>query len=171
MEQVVLVDEQDNELGVMEKLRAHKEGKLHRAISVFIYNSKGEFLLQQRAAGKYHSANLWTNTCCSHPRPGETVYDAAVRRLYEEMGLKCELKEVFRFVYEAHLEHDLIEHDHVFTGISDAIPVPDSTEVSGWKYISADTLAADLKVNAHLYTEWFKICLKDNKRELFNDPG
>ena len=162
MEQVVLVDEQDNEVGVMEKLQAHVEGKLHRAISVFIYNSKGEFLLQQRAAGKYHSANLWTNTSCSHPRPGETAHDAAVRRLYEEMGMKCELKEAFSFVYEAHLENDLTEYefDHVFTGISDAIPAPDSSEVSAWKYISRGAIAADIKVNADHYTEWFKICFE-----------
>ena len=173
MEQVVLVDEQDKETGVMEKLQAHREGKLHRAISVFIYNSKGEFLLQQRAADKYHSANLWTNTCCSHPRPGETVYDAAVRRLYEEMGLRCALKEVFSFVYEARLEHGLVEHeyDHVFTGISDAIPTPDSTEAAGWKYISDDALASDLKAHADQYTEWFKICLKDHQKKLFTNQA
>ncbi len=167
MEYVVLVDEQDNETGVMEKLQAHLDGRLHRAISVFIYNSKGEFLIHQRAAGKYHSANLWTNTCCSHPRPGETVHDAAVRRLYEEMGLKCELKEVFSFVYEAHLENGLVEHefDHVFTGISDMIPTPDITEVSGWKYISADALISDIKANPDKYTEWFKICF-ENKRDI-----
>jgi isopentenyl-diphosphate Delta-isomerase len=163
VEQVILVDEQDNEIGIMEKLQAHIEGRLHRAISIFIYNSKGEFLLQQRAAGKYHSANLWTNTSCSHPRPGEAAYDAAVRRLYEEMGLKCELEETFSFVYEAHLENDLTEHefDHVFTGVSDAIPAPDSSEASGWKYMSREAIEADISVNPDHYTEWFKICFRD----------
>src|SRR4051812_48919929 len=105
MEQVILVDEQDRETGTMEKLQAHIEGKLHRAISVFIFNSKNELLLQQRAAGKYHSSLLWTNTCCSHPRPGETAYAAAHRRLYEEMGLKCTLKEIFTFTYLAHFDN------------------------------------------------------------------
>src|SRR3954471_20885356 len=112
MEYVVLTDGQDNEMGVMEKLQAHKDGRLHRALSVFIFNSKGELLLQQRAAGKYHSAGLWTNTCCSHPRQGETVYDAANRRLYEEMGLQCNLRQAFSFVYKSHLDHGLTEHEY-----------------------------------------------------------
>src|SRR3954471_11008031 len=107
MEYVVLTDGQDNEMGVMEKLQAHKDGRLHRAISVFIFNTKGELLLQQRAAGKYHSANLWTNTACSHPRPGESAFDAANRRLFEEMGLVCDLKEKFSFIYKAKLADDL----------------------------------------------------------------
>jgi isopentenyl-diphosphate delta-isomerase len=163
MEYVVLVDEQDKEIGTMEKLQAHVEGKLHRAISVFIYNTKGEFLLQQRAAGKYHSANLWTNTCCSHPREGENVIDAAARRLYEEMDMKCELKEAFSFVYKAALENNLTEYeyDHVFIGISDVMPSPDREEVGAWKYISKDELIADIKANPGNYTEWFKICLMD----------
>lgn len=123
MEYVVLVDEQDKETGTMEKLQAHLNGRLHRAVSVFLFNSKGELLLQQRASGKYHSANLWTNTCCSHPRPGESAYDAANRRLYEEMGLACELSEVFSFIYKAHLGNNLTEHefDHVFVGTNDNI--------------------------------------------------
>src|SRR4051812_29061284 len=109
MEQVILVDENDNETGVTEKLRAHIEGRLHRAISVFIFNTKGDLLIHQRAADKYHSANLWTNTCCSHPRPGEDVADAAIRRLKEEMGLVCEIKKAFSFVYHAQLENNLTE--------------------------------------------------------------
>jgi isopentenyl-diphosphate delta-isomerase len=167
-EQVVLVDEQDAELGTMEKMQAHIEGRLHRAISVFVYNSKGEMLLQQRAGGKYHSAGLWTNTCCSHPRPAEAVMDAANRRLQEEMGMVCKLKEIFSFVYKAHLDHELTEYeyDHVFTGISDAIPVPDPEEVGGWKYMSIETLTADITANPDEYTEWFKICMRDKQNEL-----
>ena len=105
-------------------MEAHKRGVLHRAISVFIFNSKGEMLLQQRAIGKYHSGGLWSNTCCSHPRPGEKNDDAAARRLYEEMGLKCEVKEIFAFVYKSTLENGLTEHefDHVFTGVCDDHP-------------------------------------------------
>jgi isopentenyl-diphosphate delta-isomerase len=163
MEQVILVDEQDKEQGTMEKLRAHREARLHRAISVFIFNSKKELLLQQRAAGKYHSSLLWTNTSCSHPRPGESASDAATRRLYEEMGLKCPLKEIFTFTYKATLDNHLTEHefDHVFSGICDDIPEPDASEVAAWKYINLDALQADISQHPEQYTEWFKICLKD----------
>ena len=169
MEQVILVDEQDKEIGIMEKQQAHIEGRLHRAISVFIFNSKGDLLLQQRAHNKYHSAGLWTNTSCSHPRPGETVYDAAMRRLHEEMGITCELKEIFSFVYIANLENGLTEHefDHVFTGVTDAIPESDSTEVAAWKYINAIQLKADINIQPENYTEWFKICFNDRQNELF----
>ena len=169
MEYVVLVDEQDNETGTKEKLQAHVDGDLHRAISVFIFNSKHELLLQQRAAGKYHSAGLWTNTCCSHPRPGEATEDAAHRRLMEEMGMQAPLKEVFSFVYKASLEHGLTEYefDHVFTGYSDAAPLPDVTEAGAWKYIELDELETEIKNHPEQYTEWFKICLKDWKDELF----
>ena len=170
MEYVILVDEQDKKLGSMEKMQAHVEGKLHRAISVFIFNSKNELLLQQRADGKYHSALLWTNTCCSHPRPGETVIDAANRRLHEEMGMICDLKEAFSFVYKAHLNNDLTEHeyDHVFTGITDAVPIPDKTEVAAWKYTTIEALITEIKTHPGAYTEWFKICIKDWYKELFN---
>jgi len=170
MEQVILVDGQDKETGVMEKLQAHIEGRLHRALSVFIFNSKGESLLQQRAAGKYHSAGLWTNTCCSHPWPGELIRDAAIRRLYEEMGLKCELRKAFSFIYKASLDHNLTEYefDHVFIGITDDIPVPDNNEAAGWKYIGWDALLKDADEHPERYTEWFKICLKDWRQELLN---
>src|ERR1700709_1109503 len=146
LEEVILVNENDEETGTIEKMEAHKQALLHRAFSVFVFNTKGEMLLQQRALGKYHSAGLWTNTCCSHPRPGEDVTDAAVRRLYEEMGMKCTLKEAFCFVYKAELDQNLTEHeyDHVFTGVSDDTPVPEPTEAGGWKYISADALEADV---------------------------
>lgn len=169
MEYVILVDEQDRETGIMEKMQAHVEGKLHRAVSLFIFNSKNEMLLQQRADGKYHSALLWTNTCCTHPRPGETVYDAANRRLYEEMGMKCDLNEIFCFIYKAHLDNGLTEYeyDHVFTGITDAVPVPDKTEIAAWKYVNVDLLATDINAYSEKYTEWFKICIRDWRKELF----
>jgi isopentenyl-diphosphate delta-isomerase len=168
-EYVIIVDDADKEIGIMEKMQAHEEGVLHRAISVFIFNSKGEMLLQQRAAGKYHSAGLWTNTCCSHPRPGEDVAGAAVRRLLEEMGLKCELKEVFSFTYRAALNNQLTEHelDHVFTGTTDELPVPDPEEVSVWRYMPVPLLITDIKAHPEKYTEWFKICISERGKELF----
>jgi len=166
-EYVILVDEQDRETGIMEKQQAHVEGKLHRAISVFIFNTKGELLLQQRAAGKYHSANLWTNTCCSHPRPGEQVQAAAVRRLMEEMGMVCDLEEIFSFIYKAELgtltEYEL---DHVFTGTTDVVPVPDAGEVANWKYVDAQELDDMMHDHPEEYTEWFKICFRDWRNEL-----
>ncbi len=158
-EYVVLVDEKNNETGVMEKMEAHRSGKLHRAISVFIYNSKGELLMHKRAAGKYHSAGLWTNTCCSHPRPGEDAREAAMRRLQEEMGMKCELVHAFDFTYKAELENGLTEHefDHVFTGISDALPAPNPDEVEAWEYICEEDLALELRDNPQLFTVWFRM--------------
>ncbi len=171
MEQVVLVDENDTETGVMEKLQAHLEGRLHRAISVFIFNTKGELLLQQRADDKYHSANLWTNTCCSHPRPGEIVIDAANRRLFEEMGMECKLKESFSFIYKAKLDSGLIEYeyDHVFTGVTEQIPAPNSKEVASWKYVSREQLQNDMRKLPESFTEWIKICLHEYHKELFNE--
>jgi isopentenyl-diphosphate delta-isomerase len=169
MEYVVLVDERDRETGIMEKQQAHVEGKLHRAISVFIFNTRGELLLQQRSGTKYHSAHLWTNTCCSHPRPGESVRDAAGRRLFEEMGLKCPLKEIFDFTYIAKLGNDLTEYeyDHVFTGVTDALPERDEQEVAAWRYISVSNLEEELQKDPERYTEWFKICFKHWHYELF----
>jgi len=166
---VVLVDEHDRETGIMEKQEAHLKGVLHRAMSVFIFNSKGELLLQQRADGKYHSANLWTNTCCSHPRQGEKVHDAAIRRLHEEMGLRCALKEVFSFVYKAKLDRQLSEHeyDHVFIGMTDDTPSPDSVEVAAWRYISPDQLAMEIKLSPENFTAWFKICFHEWGNKLF----
>ena len=168
MEYVVLVDEQDKEIGTMEKLQAHEEGRLHRAISVFIFNTRGEMLLQQRAAGKYHSALLWTNACCSHPRPGERVADAAHRRLQEEMGMNCLLNEAFSFTYKAELEHGLTEHeyDHVFTGITDAHPALNPTEAAAWRYTGITELQDDIAEQPGLYTEWFKICIKEHVAKL-----
>ncbi|MES2704741.1 MAG: isopentenyl-diphosphate Delta-isomerase [Bacteroidota bacterium] len=168
MEYVVLVNELDVEQGTMEKIQAHREGRLHRAISVFIFNSRGEMLLQQRAAGKYHSSLLWTNACCSHPRHHESMYDAAVRRLREEMGIACELQKIFTFLYKARLDNELTEHelDHVFTGISDDAPLPDPAEVAAWRYIKMDDLDAEIAGNPAAFTEWFKICLRDWREEL-----
>ena len=154
-----MVNEDDVEIGVMEKLQAHREAKLHRAISVFIFNDKGELLLQKRAEGKYHSAGLWTNTCCSHPRPNEATNDAAERRLMEEMGIECELTHAFSFIYKAELKNGLTEHelDHVYFGTYNAEPNVNPEEVGEWKYESMNRITADIKTNQEKYTEWFKI--------------
>jgi isopentenyl-diphosphate Delta-isomerase len=156
---VVLVDEADHALGVMEKMEAHRKGLLHRAISVFIFNSAGDLLIHKRAENKYHSAGLWTNACCSHPRDHEDPKDAAVRRLREEMGLECRLHPAFTFVYRAELDHDLTEHelDHVFIGTTDSAPQPDPEEVAEWKYISMNEVRRELDSAPENYTEWFRI--------------
>ena len=161
-EQVILVDIDDNVLGTMEKMDAHVLGKLHRAFSIFIFNTSGELLLQQRALTKYHSGGKWTNTCCSHPRLGEETLDAANRRLLEEMGMKCDLQYAFNFTYKAELLDGIEEHeyDHVYFGISDELPVPDPEEVSAYKYLSMDVLSKDIEQNPNEYTEWLKICFK-----------
>ena len=160
-EDVILVDEQDTVTGTMEKMEAHLSGRLHRAISVFIFNTKGELLIQQRALDKYHSGGKWSNTCCSHPRPGEDTTDAAHRRLFEEMGLECKLRFGFSFIYYAEMATGLSEHefDHVYLGISDNEPVPDPEEVAAYKYISADELETELRHYPEKYTEWLNICL------------
>lgn len=159
MEQVILVDEQDREIGTLEKMQAHREGKLHRAFSVFIFDMAGRLLLQRRAEGKYHSPGLWTNTCCSHPRPGETVEEAASRRLQEEMGIHCELREVFSFTYKAGVENGLTEHefDHVFFGDYNEEPSINKEEVSEWKYESLTDTASDLEAHPEQYTVWFRL--------------
>jgi isopentenyl-diphosphate delta-isomerase len=159
-ERVILVDEQDQPIGTMEKMEAHLSGLLHRAFSVFIFNSKGDLLLQQRALDKYHSPGLWTNTCCSHPRPAEDTLSAAHRRLYEEMGINSELKYGFHFTYKADFGNNLTEHeyDHVFFGLSDVLPQPNPAEVAAFKYLSLTDLEHDLKVNPDQYSAWLKIC-------------
>lgn len=169
-EYVSLVDEQDNEIGVMEKLQAHQEALLHRAISVFIFNDRKELLLQQRAAEKYHSPLLWTNTCCSHPRPGEVVIEAANRRLMEEMRMACNLTYEFSFTYKAVLTEELTEHefDHVFFGESNETPVPNPAEVADWKYMALDDIEADMEKNPGVYTSWFKLML-DKIKSVRND--
>ncbi|MDR3693645.1 isopentenyl-diphosphate Delta-isomerase [Mucilaginibacter sp.] len=162
IERVILVDELDNMTGTMEKMEAHRLGVLHRAFSIFIFNKSGALLLQQRAHNKYHSGGKWTNTCCSHPPPGEKTLDAAHRRLYEEMGMECELHYAFNFIYRAGFEDGMSEHelDHVFWGVSDCAPIPEPNEVAAFEFISVEELAADLKLNPGLYTEWLKICFE-----------
>ena len=163
MENVILVDENDTQIGIMEKMAAHIVPRLHRAFSIFIFNSKGELLLQQRALSKYHSPGLWTNTCCSHPRQGESLENATARRLMEEMGMTCEMHEVFTFIYKAPVGLGLTEHefDHVFFGHSDAAPIINTDEVESWKYMSLDAIANDIKAHPEQYTEWFKISFEE----------
>jgi isopentenyl-diphosphate delta-isomerase len=158
-EYVILVDEHDKELGLMEKIEAHEKGILHRAFSVFILNSKQQLLLQQRALHKYHSGGLWTNTCCSHPRQGESNLDAAYRRLEEEMGMKAPLKKLLDFVYKAEFDNNMIEHelDHVFVGYSDFNPVINPEEVASYKWMNLGDLKKDMSDHPELYTAWFKI--------------
>jgi isopentenyl-diphosphate delta-isomerase len=160
-EHVVLVDNLDKEIGTIDKLEAHQKGLLHRAFSIFIFNSKGEMLLQQRAFSKYHSAGLWTNSCCSHPYPNESILDAAHRRLFEEMGLQTSLHEIFSFIYHEKLDNGLSEHelDHVLIGHCDEPPVINTDEVANWKYVTTANLLTDVKENPTTYTIWFRIAL------------
>ena len=157
----MLVNEQDEVLGKMEKLEAHEKGVLHRAFSVFLLNSKKELLLQQRAASKYHCPLMWTNTCCSHPREHESNIEAANRRLLEEMGMSTQLSHGFQFIYRAEFSNGLIEHelDHVFIGNSDETPIINAEEVNDYKYKSFDWIINDMKNNPDNYTPWFKIAL------------
>jgi isopentenyl-diphosphate delta-isomerase len=163
LEQVVLVDEKDCELGTMEKLEAHRKGILHRAFSVFIFNDDDQMLLQQRALDKYHSAGLWTNACCSHPRPGESSLSAAHRRLKEEMGLETELNFKTSFIYRSAFENGLIEHefDHVFVGKTNALPQPNPAEVSSYKWLSISEVKKLIIEEPNKFTTWFKIAIKD----------
>ena len=162
-ENVILVDPEDRPLGTMEKMEVHRKGVLHRAFSVFVFNSQGELLLHRRAMDKYHSGGLWTNTCCSHPRPDETVVEAAQRRLVEEMGMRCQLEPKFSCVYRADLDHGMIEHelDHVLIGYSDVPPKPNVDEVCDTRYMSVRALEDDIASNPDSYTAWFKICFPE----------
>lgn len=158
IEKVILVDSSDRPIGEMEKLEAHRKAKLHRAVSVFIFNSQNQLLLQKRADHKYHSPNLWTNTACTHPRPNESNTAAAERRLQEEMGLQgIELIELFTFTYKEKLDNELTEHelDHVFIGFSDTLPKPDPQEVKTFEYAEIDLLLKDIKSMPNKYTVWF----------------
>ena len=161
-ERVVLVDTYDQPVGHMNKLQAHIVGELHRAFSIFIFNYRGELLLQQRAFHKYHSGGLWSNSCCSHPRPGESVIDAANRRLDEEMGLSCDLVPAFSFVYRAAFENGLIENefDHVLIGRSDMLPTPNEEEVASYRYASVGDIREDLGMDEDRYTAWFRLCIE-----------
>ena len=162
-EMVILVDKDDNEIGLEEKIKAHKQGKLHRAFSVFIFNSKAEMMLQQRDDKKYHSGGLWTNACCSHPRAGEDVEQAAHRRLKEEMGFDCDINKAFDFIYKAELDHELIEHelDHVFIGNYNGEVTLNPDEAKDCKWISVEDLKIDVQKNPAMYTEWFKIAFNE----------
>ena len=158
---LILVDEKNNPLGAQEKISVHEQGLLHRAFSVFIFNTRGELLLQQRADDKYHSAGLWTNTCCSHPRFGEDLDTAVKRRLNEEMGLICKTDYAFSFIYKAVFANGLTEHeyDNVFIGITDDLPIIEKSEVKNWKYLCLQKLEIDIERHPDEYTQWIKICL------------
>jgi isopentenyl-diphosphate delta-isomerase len=158
-EQVILVNEKDLPIGLMNKMEAHEKAVLHRAFSVFVLNDKNEVMLQQRAHHKYHSPLLWTNTCCSHQRAGETNIEAGKRRLYEEMGFNAELKELFHFIYKAPFDNGLTEHelDHVMIGYSNEVPRINPEEVESWKWMKIEDIKEDMIQNPALYTIWFKI--------------
>ena len=172
-EYVILVDENDNEVGSMEKIEAHEKAVLHRAFSIFVFNDAGQMMLQQRALSKYHSPGLWTNTCCSHPRPGESLENATQRRIVEEMGFSCDMKEVLNFIYKASFDHGLTEHelDHVFIGNYNDDPVINPDEVEAWKWVEVKDLLRDVVENPETYTVWFKIALKEMKEKGMLDTG
>lgn len=158
---VVLVDEQDRELGVMDKMEAHQQGILHRAFSVFIFNSTGQLLIHQRANHKYHGGGLWTNACCSHPQWGDDLVESAQQRLQFEMGLTCALKKVFSFVYHTPVENNLIEHeyDHVFVGFTEVEPVPNPDEVQAYQWIDRADLMQQIADQPEKFTYWFRMAL------------
>lgn len=158
-EYVILVDEQDAQIGLMPKMMAHEKALLHRAFSVFLFNDQGELMLQQRALSKYHSPGLWTNTCCSHQRDGESNIEAGKRRLEEEMGISAELKEVTSFIYKAEFDNGLTEHeyDHVLVGKYNSEPNINPEEVASWKWMPLEDVNEDIRANPDIYTAWFKI--------------
>ena len=161
MDNVILVDEQDNVIGTMEKMEAHRKGVLHRAFSILIFNSKGELLLQKRSTKKYHSGGLWTNACCSHPMPDESMRDATRKRLMHEMGIELQPEFAYKFIYETKLDKNLIEHelDHVFTGIFDGNPTINLEEVDDWKFMSIHSIRREIKAQPELYSSWFKLII------------
>jgi isopentenyl-diphosphate Delta-isomerase len=167
-EKVILVDRNDRPIGEMEKMEAHKKGVLHRAFSIFIFNDQGEILLQKRAGSKYHSGGLWTNTCCSHPRPGESIMDAANRRLQEEMGIQCKLEEKFTFIYRAELDNNLIEHelDYVFTGTCSQKPKLNPEEAEDFRFEKPEKVLAEIKENPQAFTKWFIIAFNELSQTL-----
>ena len=169
-ENVILVDVLDNQLGLMPKMEAHEKAVLHRAFSVFIFNDKGELVLQQRAAHKYHSPLLWTNTCCSHQRDGESNIEAGKRRLIEEMGFKTNLKEIFSFVYKAPFDNGLTEHelDHVMIGNFNGVPKINPDEVASFKWMTLEAVKKDIELQPNIYTAWFKIIFKESYLKLIH---
>ncbi|MBA2249337.1 MAG: isopentenyl-diphosphate Delta-isomerase [Chitinophagaceae bacterium] len=170
MADVILVDENDTPAGTMEKMEAHQKGVLHRALSIFIFNSKGEMLLHQRALDKYHSGGLWTNTCCSHPLPGEENKSAAIRRLKEEMGFETAINEVFTFIYKTSVGNGLTEHefDHVFTGVYDGEIKADKNEVMDFSYRTMAAIETLLQTQPTSFTEWFRIAFPKIKEQVSN---
>ena len=158
-EKVILVNEKDEQIGLMEKIEAHEKALLHRAFSVFVFNDKNELMIQQRALSKYHSPGLWTNTCCSHQREGESNIEAGKRRLQEEMGFSTDLKDTISFIYKAPFDNGLTEHefDHILVGNFEGKPNLNPDEVASWKWVSLEDLQVDMEKNPHIYTEWFKI--------------
>ena len=161
MEHVILVDEDDNANGTMEKLEAHRKGVLHRAFSILLFNSKGELLLQKRSRLKYHSSGLWTNTCCSHPLPDEPMEQATHRKLKQEMGIDLQTEFAYKFIYHANLDKGLIEHecDHVYIGTFDGTPKINPEEVEDWKFVSVTNLKKDLQLNPTKYTFWLNLII------------
>ena len=162
LEEIILVDKNDQEIGVGEKMKVHQDGKLHRAFSIFVFNSENEMLLQKRAKTKYHCGGLWTNTCCSHPRKGELLEKAIHRRLQEEMGFDCELKEIANFIYKAKFDNGLTEHeyDHIFTGKFNNKPKLNPEETEDYKWVSLEALKKEIKKNPESFTVWFKIAME-----------
>ncbi|MDQ2657896.1 MAG: isopentenyl-diphosphate Delta-isomerase [Bacteroidota bacterium] len=169
MEEVVLVDRWDKEIGTMEKMEAHKKGILHRAFSVLLFDQSGKMLLQKRSKNKYHSGGLWTNACCSHPLPGEKIESATRRRLQEEMGIDIQPTFSHTFIYKAALGDDLVEHelDHVFVGTFSGNPAINKTEVEDWKYVDIEWLKRDMATHPDSYTVWFKLIV--NQPELMRE--
>ncbi|TXD52566.1 MULTISPECIES: isopentenyl-diphosphate Delta-isomerase [unclassified Polaribacter] len=169
-ELVVLVDEKNNQIGLMPKMEAHEKALLHRAFSVFVFNKKGDLMLQQRAASKYHSPLLWTNTCCSHQREGEGNLEAGMRRLQEEMGFTTDLKEIFSFIYKAPFDNGLTEHelDHVLIGNFDDAPNINKEEAEDYKWMPLEDVKKDIEENPSIYTEWFKIIFQESYQKLTN---
>jgi isopentenyl-diphosphate delta-isomerase len=171
-EEVILVNQENEQIGTMPKMEAHEKAILHRAFSVFIINDAGEIMLQQRSASKYHSPLLWTNTCCSHQRVGESNIEAGKRRLQEEMGLQAELKELFSFIYKAPFDNGLTEHefDHVMLGTYNAEPKINADEVEAWKWMSPELIKKDISIHPKEYTAWFKIIFDKFYEHLFITP-
>ena len=167
-EKVVLVDKFDNQIGLMPKMEAHLKGLLHRAFSVIIFDSSGKILLQKRASTKYHTPNLWSNTCCSHQRENENNIDAGKRRLQEEMGFITDLYNFDSFIYRVEFSNGLIEHekDHIIIGVFDGEPTPNPEEVDEWKWINIDKLVVDMKINPESYTAWFRIIINKYSQRL-----
>lgn len=167
---VILVDKDDNAIGTMEKMEAHRKGVLHRAFSVLVFNSKGEMLLQKRAKSKYHSGGLWTNACCSHPIPDEAIEHTVQRRVREEIGIDITPSFSYKFLYKTALDKNLIEHelDHVFLAEFNGNPTLNKDEAEDWKFVNLESLRSDVQKNPGHYTEWFKLILEHPQLQAYN---